>query len=218
MAKILLVEDDVDFNSMVCSFLKKENHVVDAVFCCEDAKAFFVSGGYEVILLDWNLPDMEGVEFLKWIRSRGGNEAVIMLTGKGKIVEREEGLDSGADDYLVKPFSTRELMARIRAVLRRPQFLVNTLAVGNYKLNPSTLSVSEGDRDIRLPPREFAVLEFLARHPDQIFSPEALLVRVWANESETSIDSLRTAIKNIRKKLSPDIVETVAGAGYKLGS
>lgn len=218
MAKILLVEDDVDFNALICTYLKNENHVVDAVFCCEDAQALCETGGFDVILLDWNLPGMEGVDFLKWIRAKGANEAIIMMTGKGAVPEREEGLDSGADDYLVKPFAPRELLARIRAVLRRPSLVVPTLSIGAATLNPGSLSVTLDGVEVRLPPREFAVLEFLARHPNQVFTPEALMSRVWKMESEASIDSLRTAIKLIRKRVSPGIIETITGAGYKAGN
>jgi DNA-binding response OmpR family regulator len=217
MAKVLVVEDDADFNVMVSSYLRKENHVVDSVDCAEEAKAYFAAGSPEVIILDWNLPDMEGVDLLKWIRAQGGNVAVIMLTGKGKIVEREQGLDSGADDYLIKPVSVRELAARIRAVLRRPSFVQNSLSIGGFELQRSSLSVLAGGKEIRLLPSEFAVLEFLARHPEEIFSAEVLLARVWNSGSEATTDSVRTAIKQIRKKVSPQIIETIVGAGYKSG-
>jgi DNA-binding response OmpR family regulator len=141
-----------------------------------------------------------------------------MLTGKGTILDRETGLDSGADDYLIKPFSTRELTARIRALLRRPAVAVsNVLTAGVYKLNPGTFTVMRGEEEIRLPPREFALLEFLARHPNEMFKGDVLMARVWHSDSEASTDTLRTAIKQIRKKLDEGIIETVAGAGYKLG-
>jgi DNA-binding response OmpR family regulator len=218
MAKILFVDDDVDHVKMASAVLARENHVIDPAYTGADAKHLISISGYDIIILDWQLPDTTGIEFLKWYRGIG-SAPVIMLTGKGTISDREEGLDSGADDYMIKPFSTRELAARIRAILRRPGKTAATdLMAGAYKLDPSNLTVSKDGSEVRLPPREFALLEFLARNPDEIFKGDVLMSRVWSAESEATTDSLRTAVKQIRKKLNNDgIIETIPGAGYKLG-
>jgi DNA-binding response OmpR family regulator len=217
MAKILIVDDDKDHLKMVSAFLQRENHVVDTADCGARAMDLLSVSEYDVLVLDRTLPDIEGVELLKWYRTKG-NAPVLMLTGKGTIDDRAQGLDSGADDYLIKPFSTKELSARLRALLRRPANIMgNQLTAGSYTLDPGNLTVTKPGEEVRLPPREFALLEFLARHPNEIFSGEALMARVWRAESEATTDSLRTAIKNIRKKLDDRIIETVPGAGYKLG-
>lgn len=218
MAKILVVDDDVDHLKMVGIFLSRDNHTIETATTGEDARNLLMCAQYDLVVLDWQLPDAEGVEILKWYRGRGTTAPVLMLTGKGRIDDRETGLDSGADDYLIKPCSGRELAARVRALLRRPASFVGTsLTAGEYTLNRGDLSVSKSAEIIRLQPQEFALLEFLARHPSEVFSGEALMARVWPEKSEATTDALRTTVKQIRKKLGESIIETVVGAGYKLG-
>jgi DNA-binding response OmpR family regulator len=218
MAKILVVDDDTDHMKMVGIFLARDNHTIETAATGEEARTLMTGAQYDLVVLDWNLPDAQGVDILRWYRQRGSSTPVLMLTGKGKIDDRENGLDSGADDYLIKPCSGRELAARVRALLRRPTaFVGTTLTVGSYTLHPTELSVSKTDLQIRLQPKEFALLEFLARHPAEVFSAEALMARVWPENSEASTDTLRTTVKQIRKKLDDTVIETIVGAGYKLG-
>jgi DNA-binding response OmpR family regulator len=218
MAKILVVDDDTDHMKMVGIFLSRDNHTIETAATGEEARTLMTGAQYDLVVLDWNLPDAQGVEILRWFRKRGCSTPVIMLTGKGKIDDRENGLDSGADDYLIKPCSGRELAARVRALLRRPTgFVGTTLTVGSYTLHPTELSVTKTDQQIRLQPKEFALLEFLARHPSEVFSAEALMARVWPESSEASTDTLRTTVKQIRKKLDDAVIETIVGSGYKLG-
>jgi DNA-binding response OmpR family regulator len=218
MAKILLVDDDVDQNLMVATYLADNNHVVDVATTAAEGKHLLSISEYDVVILDRALPDGEGAEICRWYRAKG-TAPVLMLTGKDKISEREEGLDAGADDYLIKPFDVRELSARIRALLRRPTSFVGlSLTIGEYVLDPAGLTVEKAGKQWRLRPREFALLEFLARHPDEIFHGNALMVRVWSAESESTTDTLRTAIKHIRQQLEDDkIIEYIAGAGYRAG-
>jgi len=217
MAKILLVDDDADLTLMISSFLIREHHNVEVAGNGDDAKHLLTISNYDVIVLDWNMPGMSGIDLCRWYR-KAGSAPIIMLTGKAGIAQKEEGLDSGADDYLTKPFSMKELSARIRALLRRPAQQIMELSVGSYTLHPPTLTVKKEGKDFQLPPREFSLLEFLARHPQEIFKGDALMTRVWRSDSETTTDSLRTCIKQIRKRLDDDrIIETVAGAGYRLG-
>jgi DNA-binding response OmpR family regulator len=217
MAKILLVDDDADLILMISSFLAREHHIVETANNGDDAKHLLTISNYDVIVLDWNMPGMSGIDLCKWYR-KAGSAPIIMLTGRTAVAQKEEGLDSGADDYLTKPFSMKELSARIRALLRRPVNHVMELSIGEYSLHPPTLTVKRAGKEFQLPPREFALLEFLARHPQEIFKGDALMTRVWRSDSETTTDSLRTCVKQIRKRLDDDkVIETVAGAGYRLG-
>lgn len=216
MAKILLVEDDKSLTNVIKDWLAHDRHTVEVVHDGQLAIAQLRVYKYDLIVLDIMLPGMTGIEIIKEFRAKGGTTPVIFLTGKDHVDEKELGLDSGADDYLTKPFESKELAARIRALLRRPaQYSGTQLKVGELLLDPGTLSVEENGRSVRLRPREFAVLEFLARHPNQAFSAEVLLDRVWHSETDTTEETVRVTIKRLRSKLgeaSP--ITTVHGAGY----
>ena len=223
MAKLLLVEDDTDLSGRVNMWLSSQQHAVECVFDGVEASERLKFYQYELVILDWNIPQKTGIEVCQEYRSRGGNTPILMLTGKSSINEKEMGLDAGADDYLTKPFHLKELSARIRALLRRPvAYAGTTLKVGTLELNPSSHQVTSDGREINLLPKEYAVLEFLLRHPNEVFSPDALLNRVWNSESDASSDTVYTYIKTLRKKISPDapssIIKTVHGVGYKLES
>ena len=222
MAKILLVEDDVDLSSMISARLEAENHVVE---CAHDGKVghdYMMLTKYDLIILDWNLPGMEGVQVLKEYRKAGGNSPVIFLTGRDEISEKEVGLDSGADDYLTKPFNTRELSARIRALLRRPEAVqAEVLTSGDLMLDPANHRFTKSGKEMRLQPKDFSLLEFFMRNQDRPFSPDALLQRVWHADSDATIDGLRAAIKRIRKVIDASaneedsFIETMPRVGYR---
>jgi DNA-binding response OmpR family regulator len=221
MAKILLVEDDRDLAGMVIDWLKFEHHLVEAVHDGEDAVNMLKSYQFDVIILDWQLPKLEGVDVLRNYRTGGGQTPVLMLTGKGAIAEKEVGLDAGADDYLTKPFHMKELSARLRALLRRPGNVTgNVLSARDICLEPATFRVTKGGADIQLLPKEFALLEFLMRHPNQVFSADALLDRVWKSESNVSPETVRTCLKRLRRKIDTEeqdsLIQTLHGVGYKL--
>ncbi|HEY9786986.1 MAG TPA: response regulator transcription factor [Candidatus Obscuribacterales bacterium] len=221
MAKILLVEDDVDVSEQVEKWLTHEQHAVEVVRDGQEASDRLKFYKYDVVVLDWALPKLSGVEVLKDFRARGGSTPVLMLTGKGAVDEKEEGLDSGADDYLTKPFHFKELSARIRALLRRPQATkTNQLKIRDIELDRASRRVTRNGIDIQLLPKEFALLEFLMRHTNEVFSPEALLDRVWHSESDSSVDTIYTTMRTLRKKISPDdassIIRTIHGAGYMI--
>jgi DNA-binding response OmpR family regulator len=187
----------------------------------EDAVNMLKSYQFDVIILDWQLPKMEGVDVLRNYRTGGGQTPVLMLTGKGAIAEKEVGLDAGADDYLTKPFHMKELSARLRALLRRPGSVTgNVLSARDICLEPSTFRVTKGGADIQLLPKEFALLEFLMRHPNQVFSADALLDRVWKSESNVSPETVRTCLKRLRRKIDTEeqesLIQTLHGVGYKL--
>lgn len=223
MAKILLVEDDEDLAITVSDMLKGERHTVDTMHNGLDASEALKNQAYEVIVLDWDLPGLSGLELLKRFRAGGGGTPVIMLTGKGEIAEKEQGFDSGADDYLTKPFHMKELAARVRSLLRRPSLNnSNILIWGDLTLDPSNFEVSRGGQPLRLLPRDFALLEFLMRHPTQIFSAQALLDGVWNYDSDATPEGLRVAIRRIRKvidevdDLDSSLIENISRVGYRM--
>lgn len=223
MAKILLVEDDGDLAKTIADFLGREKHTVEIVHDGLDGAEMLKFNNFDVLVLDWDLPGISGVEILARYRDAGGKAPTIMLTGRQKMDEKEEGLDSGADDYLTKPFSLRELSARIRALLRRPTELVgNVLKVQDITLDPEKHRVTKGDVEIKLTPKDFALLEFFMRHPDELFAVETIVSRVWLQDEEASPDALRVAIRRLRKAFGEtgesgdSVIENVARVGYRL--
>lgn len=221
MAKILIVEDEPDLSEPVRAFLTHEHHLVEVVTDGLEALERLRFYKYDVIILDWMLPGMHGVEVCKSFRASGGTTPILMLTSRRQTNDKIAGLDAGADDYLTKPFDIQEISARVRALLRRPQAVhSNVLRARDIVLETSTFRVTRNGQDIQLLPKEFALLEFFMRHPNQVFSAEALLDRVWSSESEASPETIRTYIKRLRQKIDtkeqPSIISTVHGVGYKL--
>lgn len=221
MAKILLVEDDPLVIRTVKSWLEMERHTVEKCANGTDALSLINSGSYDLVILDWELPGMSGIDVLRSLRADTRKTYILMLTGKTRLNEKEAGLDEGADDYLTKPFELRELSARVRALLRRTsQSHSPVLTCRDLSLDPSSGRVMRGEVEIRLMPTEYALLEFFLRHPDKLFSVDDLLDRVWGSESEASVIAVRTYMTRLRKKIdvagnAPYIV-TVHGLGYKL--
>lgn len=220
MAKILLVEDDLEVCEVVSDWLTDEHYTIDVVSSGSEAIERLRFDKYDVLIFDWQLPDLTGIEICKRFRSKGGNTPVLMLTGKSEITDKETGLDAGADDYLTKPFHPRELSARVRALLRRSgELKQNILTCGDIELDPQGFKVTKGGKEITLLPKEFALLEFFLRHPNQVFSPEALLDRVWSAESEASLDTIRVHITKLRGKIEtegqPSPIKTIHRQGYK---
>ncbi len=207
----------------ISSLLHSQNHICDSAKNGSEANAYLKLYDYDLIILDWNLPGLTGVELLRNYRAGNGSTPVLMLTAHTDVADKETGLDSGADDYLTKPFHPKELSARVRSLLRRPRTLSSAvLKTSGLELDPVANSVSFDGKEIKLLPKEFNLLEFLMRHPNQTFSSEALAVRVWSAEQQITPDSVRTYIKRLRRKLaesSPQgesIIQNVYGVGYKL--
>ncbi len=221
MSKILIVEDDETLSRMVSDWLTSEHHHVEVSNNGTDGLEKLQYFQYDLIILDLQLPGMGGISILREFRNMGKQTPVLILTGKDRIEDKEVGLDTGADDYLTKPFHMKELSARLRALLRRPRnYVGDTLTAGPLALNSGAHSVTVGGEEVSLLPKEFALLELLMRHPEQVFSADALLNRVWASESESTIDALTTCIKRLRKKIDregqPSFIKTVHKVGYKL--
>lgn len=219
MAKILIVEDDADLSGRVNEWLTFEKHSVEQSFDGNDADEKLRFYKYELVVLDLNLPGMSGLAVCRNFRASGGATPILILTGKDAVQEKEEGLDSGADDYLTKPFHMRELSARVRALLRRTNTnkeLQSVLRAGNLSIDTVSHTVEKDGTTVQLLPKEFALIEFFLRHPNEVFNPESLLDRVWESSSDSSTDTVYTTIKTLRKKLGANVLKTVHGVGYKL--
>lgn len=221
MPKILIVEDDVKLGQMLARYLKSQLHIVDFVEGGVDALALLNEYTYDLIILDILLPDLDGLTVCRQYRESGGQASILALTGRTTVPEREEGLDAGADDYLTKPFDVRELGARVRALLRRGRLLTSqALSLGELTIDVKGRTVVRCGVELELAPKEFALLEFFMRNPNQVFSADALLDRVWRSDADTSIGSVRVYINRLRAKLGVvagcPSVETVYGVGYKL--
>ncbi len=223
MSKILVVEDDENLKNMVTDLLEAEHHSVETVGTGHDAEDQLKAYKFDLIILDWNLPGITGVELVQAFRARGGNTPVLMLTARRTIDDKEEGLESGADDYITKPFEPRELIARVKSLLRRPAaFSGNVLRIGTLQLDPIRYTVTRNGSLINLTQLEFKLLEFLMRHPDTVFGVNALIDRVWASSSNVTAASIRTCVKTLRKKIDvqdrPSAIQNIPNVGYRIDS
>jgi DNA-binding response OmpR family regulator len=221
--KILLVEDDPNLAYLLRIHFERERFLIDTVTKGSEALAQLKTHGYELIVLDWMLPDITGVEVCEQYRSTGGQTPVLMLTARGTVDDKAQGLEAGADDYLVKPFHPKELTARVRALLRRPRNVEGkVLRVRDIEFDTATRRVSRNAREIELTPKESALLELLMRYPNRSFTLESILDRLWHSDSSASIDTVRTHMKTLRKKVGDTdeepLIKTKRGAGYSLSS
>ncbi len=221
MAKVLIVEDDKHLSELVVDWLTAEKYSTEAVYKGTDGLERLKFYKYDVVILDWEMPGMTGPEVVRHFRDDGGTTPILMLTGKKEIEEKAEGLDAGADDYLTKPFEMKELSARLRALLRRSNFLnKTTLKAGNLTLDPVSRKVLLFDKEVDLQPKEFSLLEFLLRHPNQPFNAEAIMDRVWTASSDAAPDTVRLHVMRLRNKIDEpgkeSIIRTLHRVGYML--
>lgn len=221
MSKILLVEDDQELAQRIADYLGLQHHKVEISNNGKDAHELLGVASFELLILDWDLPELPGIEILRRFRSGGGQTPVLMLTGKDELGDIEAGLDSGADDYLIKPFAMRELAARVRALTRKATAsYASVLRLGALEVDTSAHRVMRGETEIKLQPQEFAVLEFLLKHSQEVFSVEALQQHLWASDVSASPDSVRVCIARLRNKIdekgSPSYIRTVHRLGYQI--
>lgn len=222
MAKILLVEDDEPLALSVKDWLTSYNHSVDVISDGPKGLDWIKSGQYELVILDWELPLLSGIEILTLARAEGINVPIIMMTGRGRADDKVEGLDSGADDYIAKPFELKELGARVRSVLRRDSGSNKTSAIsfGDLTIDePSATATCKGV-PLKLSRTEFALLEKLVRFPGKVFSSDSLLQKVWSTDSDTVADTVRSHLTRLRQKLdavnSDCTISNSYGLGYKI--
>ncbi|NJR57458.1 MAG: response regulator transcription factor [Cyanobacteria bacterium CRU_2_1] len=223
--RVLLVEDDRDLGLALKAALEDEGYIIDLVQDGGDALAYLQTDPipYSVAVMDWMLPVMSGVELCQWLRSKGNPLPVLMLTAKDTLLDKIAGLDAGADDYLVKPFDVPELLARLRALLRRPlQLQSRQLQVGELELDYDTHSVQANGKTAILTLKEFQLLEYFMQHPNQILSSEQIRRRLWESGSEPLSNIVAAQIRLLRRKLAEiqtePLIETVIGIGYRFNA
>ncbi|OKP76539.1 DNA-binding response regulator [Paenibacillus helianthi] len=220
--RILIVEDEVHLAEALTQILKKQNYSVDAVHDGRTGLDYAQSGIYDLLLLDIMLPEMDGITVLKKLRGEGVSTPVIMLTAKGEITDMVTGLDYGADDYIAKPFSSEELMARIRAALRRKGEVIpdDALKLGDIELNTANLRLSVKGKEIKLNLKENELLELLILRKQAVTSKEQIIEKLWGFDSEAEHNNVEVYISFLRKKLtflnSEVRINTIRNVGYVL--
>ena len=219
--RLLVVEDEGGIASALRQGLAESGYAVDVARDGSEGRDYALAASYDVILLDILLPKLDGLALLGELRRRGMTTPVLLLTARDAVDDRVAGLDAGADDYLVKPFSFSELLARIRALLRRPALQAgNRLVTGDLAMDLGARTVTRGEQAITLTPREFAVLEYLLRHPGQALSRSQIAERVWSWEFHGETNIVDVYIGYLRRKLddgrTQSVIETLRGYGYRL--
>jgi len=223
--KILIVEDEERLAKLIKKALEKEGFAVDYVTDGEAAETRIeiCHKDYDLVILDLMLPKKDGLEVCRSIRTKKINIPILVLTAKFDVDDKVKTLDAGADDYLVKPFSLEELVSRIRALLRRPpQTIPTVLKTQDLTLNNATRKVTRGNKEIKLTVKEFAILEYLMRNPNQVISRSQILDHLWGSDFDSFSNVIDVHVKNLRKKISNGsrrrIIETIRGIGYRIST
>ena len=219
--RLLLAEDQEDLSKALVAVLKYNNYSVDAVYDGEEALSYIEAGNYDGVILDIMMPKLDGISVLKKVRANGNSIPILLLTAKAEIDDKVEGLDSGADDYLTKPFSMKELLARIRVMTRRQSETTDSiLRYGNISLNRATYILSCGEKEIRLSNKEYQMLEMLLANPGQVISTEHFMEKILGFDSETELNVVWVNISYIRKKLASIgasvLIKAIRGLGYSV--
>lgn len=216
--RILVVEDEEKIARSLEKGLTAEGYVVDVASDSDMAETLVDATSYDLVLLDWMIPGRhDGPALVQLWRESAVQAPILMLTARTSIGDRVQGLDAGADDYLPKPFSFDELLARVRALLRRPQaHNGNIFASGVLKLDVVSKEVTVGEAPVHLTAKEFQLLEYLLRHKGEVISKDQLLDHVWADEARVQHNTVETFVANVRKKIGEAIIQTVRGHGYKV--
>ncbi|MBO4251725.1 MAG: response regulator transcription factor [Clostridia bacterium] len=220
---ILIVDDERDLVSALSAILKQHNYAVDCAYNGEDGLEFAMSGIYDVVILDVMMPKMDGFEVLKRIRTKNITTPVIMLTAKSDVSDKIDALNGGADDYITKPFDAQELIARIKALLRRGAKIAdNSLKVGNTILDRDTYEIVANGKKISLGKKEFQILEILMLNANKRVEKERLIEKIWGYDSEAEYNTVEVYVSFLRKKLaainSDAEIRSVRGIGYTVGA
>ncbi len=221
--RILVVEDEHRIANAIKKGLEQETYAVDVVYSGNDGYDLASTEDYDLIILDLMLPGMDGITICKQLRKDSIHIPILVLTAKGQIQDKVIGLNAGADDYLTKPFAFEELLARIRALTRRPRASINdTLKVHDLELNPTSFQVKRGDISLHISNKEFALLEYLMRNADKILTKDQIIAHVWNYDADILPNTIEVYIRKLRNKIDlpfPDkmqLIQTVRGFGYKI--
>lgn len=218
--KILVVEDEPELAEALVEALETECYAVDHAADGATADELFSVNTYDLVVLDWRLPGVTGLDLLKGWRRQGADTPVLMLTGKAEVRDRIDGLDTGADDYLTKPFSFEELFARVRSLLRRRGKVVQELAAGDLLLDRPARRVTVGGTEIELSPKEFGVLEYLLTRKDEVVTRTDLVEHAWDDSFDALSNVIDVTIYRLRKKIDDGrqgrLLHTIKGVGYLL--
>lgn len=222
--KILVVEDEHKIANLIKQGLEQEHHVTDVSYDGINGYDLAVSESYDVIILDRLLPGMDGLNICKKLREQENHTPILILTAKKQIEDKVEGLNSGADDYLTKPFAFEELLARIKALSRRPKkTLENLLKVGNLTLDVNSYEVKRGGKKINLSSKEFALLEYLMKHENKTLKKDQIISHVWNYDTDILPNTVEVFIGYLRNKIDrpfkneKSLLHTIRGFGYKIG-
>ncbi|MCB8928609.1 MAG: response regulator transcription factor [Ardenticatenaceae bacterium] len=220
--RVLVVEDEPRMAALIQQGLEEEAYAVDVVGNGRDVQLWVESATYDMVLLDIMLPGMSGLDVCRQLRAAGHNMPILMLTARDTLPDKVKGLDSGADDYLVKPFAIEELTARMRALARREAPVKTAvLTIADLTLDPASKLAQRSGEIIELTAKEYALLETLMRHPNQILSREQIIDHVWNMEFDSGSKLIEVYISNLRKKIdadhAPKLIHTVRGLGYRIG-
>ena len=222
--RLLIAEDELEISKVLKMVLEQQKYAVDVVDNGADALDYILDGDYDGVILDLMMPRMDGIEVLRRLRAEENATPVLVLTARSEVSDRVEGLDAGADDFLPKPFAITELLARVRAMLRRrANYVPDVLKLGNLSLDCGRYQLyTGGERRVQLSGKEFQLMEYLMRNPKRIFSTQELMERIWGWNSEAEINVVWTNIAYLRRKLtnlSADVaIHCVRGVGYVLES
>ena len=221
--RLLFAEDDRDISKAVQTLLERSGYSVDAVYNGQDALDYIEQADYDGVILDWMMPKKTGIEVLAWMRGKGISTPVLMLTARDAIEDRVEGLDTGADDYLPKPFAASELLARIRAMLRRKvDYQHDVIKYADIELDKSAMTITCGKKSVSLNNKAFQLIEMLVEHPGAVLSIDQIMERIWGWDSDAEVNVVWVNISTLRKKLT-EIgahlkIKAIRGIGYSLES
>jgi DNA-binding response OmpR family regulator len=220
--RILVTEDEKDLADALAKGLERQGYAVDVAYDGEESLRLAEVNDYDLLILDLNVPKVDGMEVCRSLRDSGSSIGILMLTARSGLDSRVDGLDIGADDYLVKPFHFPELLARVRAILRREgEHKKPILRTGDLMLDPNTIRAAVRDTQVTLTAKEFGILEYLMRNVGRVVSQEEILEHVWSEDANMFTQSIKVHINNLRRKLDAaggeGLISTVKGKGYMIG-
>jgi len=221
--RVLVVEDERKIADFIRRGLTEQGYAVDIAYDGDEALDWPAVAEFDVVILDVMLPGRDGIEVCRTLRERGARVPILMLTARDAVEDRVRGLDSGADDYLVKPFAFAELLARLRALARRePGMIAPSLELGDLTLDTTTREVSRAGQVIEMTTKEYAILEYMMRHPNQVLTRSMIAEHVWNYDFDNASNVIDVHIRNLRRKIddgfSTKLISTIRGAGYRISS